>query len=111
MTTRKRKGIRAKRHSAKRFLDDLIGDPMTFADTLRTVRECDEISQAEVARRLGISRAHVCDIEKGRKLVSPERAAKFAKALGHSPQQFVRLALQDQIHAAGLAMKVTVEAA
>ena len=112
MTTRKKK---AKRSSGSRlarpFLEKLIGEPMTFARMLRSIRECDEISQAEVARRLGITRAHICDIEKGRKFVGPERAAKIAKVLGYSPEQFVRLALQDQVRAAGLKMKVKVEAA
>ena len=31
----------------------------------------------------------LCDIEKGRKVVSPERAARFAKFLGRSQQQFL----------------------
>ena len=33
---------------------------------------------------LGVSRSHICDIEKGRKVVSPERAAKWANVLGYS---------------------------
>jgi transcriptional regulator with XRE-family HTH domain len=93
------------------FLDDLIGEPMTFASTLRAIRETDNLTQAGVAKMLKMTRAHICDIEKGRKLVSPERAAKFARALGYSPAQFVRLALQDQVRAAGLDMTVKVEAA
>ena len=31
---------------------------------------------------LGVSRSHLCDVEKGRKVVSPERAAAWAKLLG-----------------------------
>jgi hypothetical protein len=43
--------------------------------------------------------------------VSPERAAAWAKILGYSDIQFVRLALQDQLDKAGVKMSVTVEAA
>lgn len=46
-----------------------------------------------------------------RKVVSPERAARFAKILGRSQQQFVRLALQELVNEAGLKMKVDVAAA
>jgi antitoxin HigA-1 len=60
---------------------------------------------------LGISRAHLCDIEQGRRMVSLERAVRFAEALQQSESQFARLALQDQIRAAGLKLKITVEAA
>ena len=111
MSTRKKSGRSPRKSSAMAFLDDLIGDPMSFASVLRTIRETDGLTQAQVARKLRITRAHICDIEKGRKLVSPERAAKFARVLGYNPAQFVRLALQDQVSAAGLKMKVSVDAA
>ncbi len=43
----------------------------------------EEMSQVEFAKQLGISRSHLCDIEKGRKSVSVARAARFAKILGY----------------------------
>ena len=99
------------RSDAMKFLDGIVGEPFTFGSMLRTIRECDEISQASMARRLGISRAHLCDIEKGRRAVNPDRAVKFACDLGYGETQFVRLALQDQIAKAGLRMNVKIEAA
>ena len=115
MTTKTKRHSRMKRvgttSKAMTFLDEVIGEPMTFADTLKTIRETDELTQGQVAELIGVTRSHICDIEKGRKLVSPERAARFAKVLGYSPEQFVRLALQDQIRSAGLNMEVKVEAA
>jgi hypothetical protein len=48
---------------------------------------------------------------KGQKSRQPERAARFAKVLGRSQQQFVRLALQELVNAASLKMKVDVAAA
>lgn len=90
------------------FLNDLAGGPLTFGDAVRAVRELNEISQAELARRLQMGRQSVCDVEKGRSLVSVEKAAKFARVLDHNEKLFVRLALQDQVVKAGLKLKVSV---
>ncbi len=120
MTTKK-KARRTKKKPARRagsssrdaasFLEDLLGGPLTIGTALRTTREAVEMSQVDFARRLGISKAHLCDIEKGRKAVSPGRAARFAKVLKHSRTLFVRLALQSQLEEAGLDMVVRVDAA
>jgi transcriptional regulator with XRE-family HTH domain len=95
---------------ANEFLEDLLG-PLTFGDMLWSIRMCDELSQTEFAKMLGVSRSHVCDIEKGRKVVSPERAAAWAKILGYPDTVFVQLALQEELDKAGVKMNVKVEAA
>jgi len=109
MITRKAKG-KGRRKAAK-YLETLMGGPLTLGAALSGLREADERSLAECAKLLGVSRAHLCDIEQGRRAVSPERAARFAQALGQSEAQFVRLALQDQIRSAGLKLTVEVKAA
>lgn len=96
---------------AMAFLQRLTGSQLSLGSALQSIRLGEELSQSDFARSLGVSRSHLCDIEKGRKSVSPARAAKWAQLLGYSPEQFVRLALQDQVQQAGLAMKVSVEAA
>ncbi len=95
----------------KRFLESLRGGPLTFGRMLESIRKADGLSQAALARRLEISRAHLCDIEKGRRKVTAERAAYFAGVLGYSVNQFVSLVLEDQLREAGLSLKVHVEAA
>lgn len=100
-----------KKSKAATFLEDLLGGPLTLGGTLQSIRKGEEMSQTKFAQKLDISRSHLCDVEKGRKAVSPARAAKWATLLGYSKEQFVRLALQDQVGQAGLAMKVQVEAA
>lgn len=92
------------------FLDELVGE-LTFGGLIKAMRQADEMSQVEFARKLGVSKQHLCDIEKRRKFVSPERAAKFAKILAHSEKSFVALALQDIVNQGGLKLKVTIEAA
>jgi transcriptional regulator with XRE-family HTH domain len=97
--------------SDQAFLEDLIGGPLTLGAALSGIRESEGESLSQFAERLGISRTHLCDIEQGRRTVSPERAARFAKALKQHQAQFVRLALQDQVRNAGLRLKVDVHAA
>ena len=99
-----------KKSDAMKFLDKLVGE-LTFGGMIEAMRQGDEMSQVEFAKKLGISKQQLCDIEKRRKFVSPERAAKFAKILGHSEKSFVALALQDIVNQGGLKLKVSVEAA
>ena len=106
MTTSKAKHARA-----RKFLQNLAGGPLTLGSLLSAIREGEGMTQAEFADKLGVSRSHLCDIEKGRKTVGPARAARFAAILGHSPESFVALALQAQVQAAGLKLTVTVTAA
>jgi len=67
--------------------------PLTFGKMIQSLRICDELSQVELARKMGLTRANLCDIEKGRRMVSPAIAAKFAKVMGYSVHQFVSLSL------------------
>jgi transcriptional regulator with XRE-family HTH domain len=59
-------------------------------------REGEELTLEAFAKKLGVSRQNLCDIEKGRKGVSPERAARWAQLLGYPDAQWVRLALQQR---------------
>ena len=99
------------RSEARRFLGRRRGGPLTFGRMLASVRRADEIVQADLARRMGISRAKLCDIENGRRTVTVERAAQFARVLGYSVNQFVAVAVEDQLRQAGLRVKVRLEAA
>src|ERR1700677_3901158 len=89
----------------------ILGSRLTFGAAVEGLRVGDAFSQTAFAKKLGVSRQYLCDVEKGRRLVSPEQAARFAKAFGHPPNVLVRLALQDSIRASGLKLKVSVEAA
>lgn len=95
---------------ADTFFEKEMG-PMTFGAFLTSVRTMLDLSQAELARRLKVSRSMICDIEKGRVLVSPTLAIKIAK-LGGFPEKFaVKHCLQDQLRRAKIKMTVEVEAA
>jgi transcriptional regulator with XRE-family HTH domain len=102
--------IKKKKSNAVRFLEGVAG-PLSLSRLIEAIRLGEEKSQVEFAKLLGISKSHLCDIEKGRKTINPARAVKFAKLLGYSPEQFVRLSLQDIVSKEGLHFKVNVEVA
>ncbi len=82
--------------------------PMSFGGFLRGARASKDLSQVDMAAVLGIARSTLCDIEKGRHLVSPAMAAKIAKICGLSTEMAVTLAFQDQLDKANLKLKVAV---
>ncbi len=81
-----------------------LQDQVSFGELIRSMRLCDEISQGELAGRLGISKQHLSSIENGRKAVSPVRAAKFAEVLGYPVDQFVIAAIEDELRGAGISI-------
>ena len=83
--------------------------PMTVGLFIRSFREADDISQADFAKKLKISKANLCDIEKNRKLVSPERASKFSKVLKVPETTMIQLAIQDMLRQAKLPYEVSLK--
>lgn len=100
MTTKK--SIRAKDSLRK------IRGPASFGDMVFAFRVGHEFTQVEMAKILGVSKQDLCNIEKGRKLVSVERAMKFAIAMGMPPKTFVKYVLQDQLRKAGIKGEVII---
>ena len=101
MTTRKRTfGVRdlEKRYST-----------LTLGRFIASWRLSEGLGQKEFARKLGMSPANLCDIEKGRKGVSIYKATEIAKAIGYSPTVLVQLALQEQVSSSGLDYTVEVK--
>ncbi len=99
------------RSKATRDLENLTGQALTIGELIRSIRLSDEYTQVEFAALLGLSKSHLCDIEKGRKALSVNAASTFADKLQFSKEQFIRLALQGQLNQAGLDMKVLIRAA
>lgn len=81
----------------------------SFAELIQSIRG--DVSLEKFARRLGISRANLCDVERGRKGVSAERASRWARVLGYTEALFVQHAIQAELDAAGLKLLVRIEAA
>ena len=96
---------------ALKILEELAGEKLTLGNFIYAIRKGEKMTQIEFANVLNISKQYLCDIERGRRFVSPKAAERFAKKLGYSPEQFVRLCLQDMVDKDGINMVVNVNAA
>lgn len=98
-----------KKSDAVKFLEKLRGGPLTFGAMVRSIRETDELTQEDVATKVGVSKQHVSDVEHGRKKVSIERAVRWAKALGYPPALFARMVAQEEFDAVGVKLRVVAD--
>lgn len=98
--------IKAKKNFGLKDLEKRLGK-LTVGEFLHTWRTTEELSLKDFGKQIGLSIANLCDIEKGRKGVSPEKAQAIAKAIGVPPAYLVSLSIEEQLSAAGL--KYTVE--
>lgn len=89
-------------------IEKVTGSKLTCGKLIWAIRQADEISQVEFANKLEISKQQLCDIENGRRHVSPKLAAKYAEILGYSKEQFIRLSLQDLVDREGLNVQVEI---
>ena len=85
--------------------------PMTLGLFIRAFREAENLSQTQYAKKIGLSRSNLCDLEKERKIASPLRAAQLAKKMGLAPEILVQLSLQDILREAKLNFKIELKAA
>lgn len=85
-----------------------ITGKLTLGKLLWAIRQADGLTQIDFAKKLGISKQQLCDIEHERKSISPKLAAYYADVLGYSQEQFIRLALQDIIDKSGLNVDIEV---
>ncbi len=92
-------------------LETIAGGPLTLARAVASIRKSEELSQDACAKKLGLTKSHLCAVGKGRKVVSPERAARWARILGYPEPILLRLAIQAELDAAGLKSKVELKAA
>jgi transcriptional regulator with XRE-family HTH domain len=96
--------------NARVYLEKLVGR-LSLGKAIRAIRQGEEASQIDFAKRLGVSKQYLCDLEHDRKVVSAKKAKQYAEILGYSPEQFIALALQDSLEHDGIHMLVEVRAA
>jgi transcriptional regulator with XRE-family HTH domain len=81
---------------------------LVFGELLWAYRETEQLTQKELAEKLGITSQKLCDFEKGRRLPSLKQAAKFASTLGEDPATWVQVLLQEEVRKNQLKLKVSV---
>ncbi len=83
--------------------------PLTFGRLLKSHRVGEELSQVEMAKKLGLSKQSLNDLENGRKIPSIRRAVQIAKKIGLLEDLFIQLIFQDQVDKEKINVRVTVE--
>ncbi len=63
--------------------------PVSAGDSVRVVRELQELSQNQLSKLTGITRTSISAIESGRTALGPERAKVLARALKVHPAVLV----------------------
>jgi DNA-binding XRE family transcriptional regulator len=81
---------------------------LTFGRLLKSHRDGEELSQVEMAKKLGLSKQSLNDLENGRKIPSIKRAVQIAKKIGLLEDLIIQLVLQDQVDREHLNVRVTV---
>ena len=100
MTIRKTK-------SAREALKDIFNH--SFGEFVKDIRECDEITQTELAKRMHVSRQFINAIEKDKANVSLEMAIKIARSFGYPYEAFVEVYFNDLLRKSGIKKIVHLE--
>jgi transcriptional regulator with XRE-family HTH domain len=70
---------------------------MTFGGLVHSLRISDDITQVELAKRVGVSKQFLSDVERNRKDVGIAFAKKISDALGYSIEPLIELLIRDQL--------------
>jgi len=82
---------------------------LSFGRLLRSHRMGEELSQVDMAKKLGLSKQSLNDLESGRKLPSIRRAVQIGKKMGLLEDLIVQLVLQDQVNKEKINVRIVVE--
>lgn len=85
--------------------------PLTFGSLLKAWRDGEDMSQTAFAKKIGLSVQNLNDLEKGRRIPSPTRAARIAKKLGLPEMGLIQLALRDSLAKEGFHYEVNLKSA
>jgi transcriptional regulator with XRE-family HTH domain len=82
---------------------------LTFGGLLKAWREGEDMTQTAFAKKVGLSVQNLNDLEKGRRIPTPKRAARIAKKLGLPEAGMIQLALRDSLTKEGFHYEVKLE--
>jgi transcriptional regulator with XRE-family HTH domain len=69
----------------------------TFGELLRSLRETDEITQVELAKKLFVSKQFLSDIERDRRSASVAFAKKVATTMGYPIEPMLEILIRDDL--------------
>ena len=104
--SRKKSKSKSYETSQKVFADLKISP--TLGQIVRSLRECDEISQVLLAEKLKVSRQFLSDVEHDRKVVGIDFAKKLSKVMGYPIEAFLQPLFNSDLKRAGINCYVEV---
>jgi transcriptional regulator with XRE-family HTH domain len=99
--------------TTKSYFDKLEKEygTLTFGSLLKAWRDGEDLSQTAFSKKIGLSVQNLNDLEKGRRIPTPTRAAKIAKKLGLSEMGMIQLAIRDSLAKEGFDYEVKLASA
>ena len=82
--------VQAEGHGGDALSKPIEAIYLAFGVRIRMIRETLGLSQAELAKRVGLERTSVVNIEGGRQRVLVDDIEKFARALGVTPKHLLK---------------------
>ena len=95
------------KRTVDKILEEMVG-PVTFGTFVVAARTMMDLTQVEMAKKLKMAKGTLCDIEKGRQLVSPKLALKIAKIAGMHERFALELCLEDHLKKQKIKYKIKV---
>jgi transcriptional regulator with XRE-family HTH domain len=84
---------------------------LSFGNMLKAWRESEGMTQTAFAKKVDLSVQNLNDLEKGRRIPTPSRAARIAKKLKLPEINLIQLALRDALLKEGFHYEVKLESA
>lgn len=81
---------------------------ITFGELLRSLRETDEITQVELAKKLFVSKQFLSDIECDRRSASVAFAKKVATIMGYPIEPMLEILIRDDLRKNHLDFEVKI---
>ena len=89
---------------------DVVWDKSTLGSMISSLRQCDGISQTQLAVKIGVSKQFLNSVEKNRKHVGIKFVQKVSEALEYPVEPFLELLVKDQIAREGINVDVSITA-
>jgi transcriptional regulator with XRE-family HTH domain len=92
------------------YLEKLTKQDFSFSTILRGYRTRENMTQEQLAAKLGVTKSYISDLENKRRYVTVIQAKSFAKKLKEPVEVWVTTSLQDMVTRAGVSGTVRIVA-
>lgn len=89
------------KNSSLRKLEKTLKIKLTASLAIQSFRMAKDLSQSALAKKINVARNVICDLEKGRRIVTPELALKIARTLKIDEDILLTLVFQETLNKLG----------